>query len=165
MTGQAQLDDIITKNAREIAERMAEQVTTDGIKDGAVDTWTREIDAALRAMMTGLTMEGICREAFQTTKEKGWLDGYTGPGGENPRNNAEVIALMHSELSEALEGCRKPGPSDKIPEFTQEEEEFADTLIRILDHVAKHQLRLVDAMRAKIIFNRSREHRHGGKLY
>lgn len=72
-------------------------------------------------------------------------------------------ALMHSELSEGLEGVRKPGPSDKIPEFTIEEEELADTIIRIMDYAGRFGLRIASAIVAKIEFNKSRGYKHGGK--
>lgn len=80
---------------------------------------------------------------------------------DEPRNKGEMIALMHSELSEMLEAVRKPGPDHHCPEFTNEEVEMADLIIRALDYTAGHNLRLFDAMRAKIEFNRSRPMKHG----
>ncbi len=80
-------------------------------------------------------------------------------------NKGERIALMHSELSEALEGIRKPGPDAHCPEFTSEEVELADCVIRILDHCEAFGLRLVDALLAKHEYNTSREYMHGGKAF
>lgn len=76
-------------------------------------------------------------------------------------NVGEKLALMHSELSEALEADRKDLPSDKIPGFTGVEEELADTVIRILDFAGHFQLRLAEALHAKLIYNLGREYRHG----
>ena len=84
---------------------------------------------------------------------------------EPERNKAECIALMHSELSEALEGLRHGDPpSDKIPEFTSSEEELADCIIRILDYAAWQKLRLGPAIVAKLAMNRTRAYRHGKKF-
>jgi NTP pyrophosphatase (non-canonical NTP hydrolase) len=76
-------------------------------------------------------------------------------------NTGEKIALMHSELSEALEADRKSLMSDKIPEFSGVEEELADVIIRILDFAGHHQLRLGEALSAKIAYNLTRPFKHG----
>lgn len=58
---------------------------------------------------------------------------------ENQRNPYELIALMHSELSEAVEALRHGNQcSDHIPEFSGLEEEFADVVIRIMDMAFAH---------------------------
>jgi NTP pyrophosphatase (non-canonical NTP hydrolase) len=80
---------------------------------------------------------------------------------DKERNKGEMIALMHSELSEMLEGVRKPGPDSHCPEFTSEEIELADLLIRAFDYAAAHQLRLGAALQAKLAFNLTRPYKHG----
>lgn len=97
--------------------------------------------------------------AHQIANERGWWD--------NPRSDGEVVALMHSELSEALEYMRKgfDAPDDKIPEFTGVEAELADTIIRILDYAEWRNLRLGEAIIAKMEFNRTRPYKHGGKKF
>lgn len=76
-------------------------------------------------------------------------------------NVGEKIALMHSELSEALEADRKDLPSDHIEGFTGVEEELADVMIRVLDFAGHFDLRLAEALNAKIQFNLSRPFKHG----
>lgn len=77
------------------------------------------------------------------------------------RNKGEMIALLHSELSEMLEGVRKPGPDQHCPSYTAEEIEAADVLIRLFDYAWGHKLRLAEAVIAKMEFNASRPHKHG----
>lgn len=76
-------------------------------------------------------------------------------------NTGEKIALMHSELSEALEADRKNLPSDHIEGFSGLEEELADCIIRIFDFAGHHDLRLAEAFTAKVLFNLSRPYKHG----
>jgi len=78
----------------------------------------------------------------------GWWD--------KPRNAGECIALMHSELSEALEGIRKGAQDEHLPEFTSEEIELADSLIRHFDYAGARQLRLGEAFVAKLLYNANR---------
>lgn len=80
------------------------------------------------------------------------------------RNDAEMIALMHSELSEALEGLRKGDPpNDQLPKFSYQEVEFADTIIRMMDMALAKGLRIAEALEAKKEYNKGRSYRHGGK--
>jgi hypothetical protein len=79
--------------------------------------------------------------------------------------DGQQIALMHSELSEALEGSRKNLQDDHLPEFSMMEAELADTVIRIMDHAGAFGLRVGEAIVAKMAYNAGREPMHGGKLF
>jgi len=97
---------------------------------------------------------------------KWWHDIETGK--RLQRNKGELIALIHSELSECLEGVRKNLMDDKLPHRTMEEVEMADAVIRIFDYCAGHGLDLEGAYREKMAYNASRidhtaEHRRSAE--
>lgn len=75
------------------------------------------------------------------------------------RNNAEMIALMHSELSEALEELRK-----KDCKMELVGEELADCVIRILDFCGGRDIDLQTLLEKKIKKNKKRPFKHGKKF-
>ena len=82
-----------------------------------------------------------------------------------PRNDGELLCLMHSEISEALEALRHGNPpSDHIPEFSAVEEELADVLLRIMDFGIHRGHRVAQALEAKMAFNAGRPHLHGKRF-
>lgn len=72
-------------------------------------------------------------------------------------NVGERICLIHSELSEMMEGERKDLASDHIEGFTMAEEEAADVLIRLFDMAVPMDWRLGEAFLAKLEYNAKRE--------
>jgi hypothetical protein len=73
------------------------------------------------------------------------------------RNVPEMISLMHSELSEMLEGVRKGGQDKHIPARGVEEVEMADLFIRALDYCAFRKLDIEGAIKDKLLYNVSRQ--------
>lgn len=71
-------------------------------------------------------------------------------------NTGELIALIHSELSEMLEGARTNKMDDYLPIRRAEEVEAADVLIRLLDYCGYRKLDLAGAFRDKLAYNRVR---------
>jgi NTP pyrophosphatase (non-canonical NTP hydrolase) len=88
------------------------------------------------------------------------------------RNKGELLALIHSEISEALEGERKDLMDDKLPHRKMAEVELVDAIIRILDYAGGFGYDLQGAFDEKMEYNAIREdHKHearkiaGGKQF
>jgi len=102
--------------------------------------------------------------------KKWWQDIDT--GAPLKRNKGELLMLIVSEISEAMEGERKDLMDDKLPHRKMAEVELADALIRILDYAAGFRYDLQGAFDEKMAYNATREdHTHearriaGGKQF
>ena len=101
-----------------------------------------------------------------------WSDLITGAdlrgkdeNGRDRRNVPELLCLVHSELSEAMEGYRKNLKDDKLPHREMFEVELADALIRIFDIAGSQNLDLAGAVLEKLAFNKVRpDHKKENRL-
>lgn len=84
-----------------------------------------------------------------------WTDLATGLKKE--RNVGELLCLVHSEVSEALEGYRKDLMDDKLPHRKAFEVELADALIRIFDIAGAFNLDLDGSIAEKRAYNAKRD--------
>ena len=100
-------------------------------------------------MLNGINIAAhVCNNEAVTA---GWWE----MGAKN-RNKGEQLALIHSEISEALEGARKGICDDHLPKRLMEEVELADALIRIFDYAMGHNLDGAGALVEKLQYNRDR---------
>ena len=112
--------------------------------------------------MTKRTVNQLVQKSYQNACDHGWHD--------QPRTVGDLICLMHSELSEALEEYRnghapsevyfndsKPGKPEGIPV------ELADCVIRIFDFCGLYDIDLETILNQKMQYNATRPYRNGGK--
>lgn len=97
---------------------------------------------------------------------------YDKDGQPIKRNKGEMLMLIVSELSEAMEGDRKNLMDDHLPSFDMETVEIADTLVRLLDYAGGHKKQIASAFYHKLQYNKTRKDhtyeqraKEGGKRY
>lgn len=135
-----------------------------------------EICSSERSGALSHPLSELAAEIHQNAKEHGWWD--------EPREFGTIIALCHSELSEALEEHRNGNPmvyyctceevascADDCEEceFARDDKpegvavEMIDCMIRILDWCGKEGLNVDAILEDKHLYNKTRPYKHGGK--
>lgn len=76
---------------------------------------------------------------------------------DKERNVPEMLCLIHSEISEAMEGHRKRKMDEHLPELTSISVELADALIRIFDLAGGLGLTLGQSFAEKLCYNQIRD--------
>lgn len=116
------------------------------------------------------TLRQMQTAVYQCATEHGW---YEGAFTKTTEAVATKIALMHSELSEALEELRSGANPSNYVYFVKDKAgqdkpegfaiELADCLIRILDEAEHLGIDMEQAVILKHNYNKTRPYRHGGK--
>jgi NTP pyrophosphatase (non-canonical NTP hydrolase) len=107
-----------------------------------------------------LNLNDVVQEAWETAERNGFHEN---------RTFGDIVALIHSEVSEALESFRdghEPhvlyfgdnGKPEGIPS------ELADIIIRVADCAGVYGIDLDEAVRVKMDYNSTRPFKHGGKV-
>jgi NTP pyrophosphatase (non-canonical NTP hydrolase) len=141
-------------------------------------------------MAVAVAGQALQRECHKAAYEAGWWHQQYGAGGaedlaficRDPKTTSErllagaligqKLALIHSEVSEALEGARKNRMDDHLPHRKSIEVELADAVIRIADLAGALGLDLGGAIAEKMAYNAQRaDHKpenraaNGGKAF
>ena len=114
-------------------------------------------------MISARDWDTLALQVYQANRSQGFYDSLDGLSGPNVESVilTQRLALIATEVGEAIDAVRKPGPSEHIPEFSGLEEELADVVIRILDLSGYKRLRVAEAIQAKLEYNQTRPKRHG----
>lgn len=100
-------------------------------------------------------LNDMAREIHLVDNWQWWHDLHTNE--RLDRNKGELLALVHSEISEALEAERKNLMDDKLLHRRGAEVELADAVIRILDYCAAHGYDLDGTIADKRAYNALRQ--------
>lgn len=101
----------------------------------------------------------LAQEANETAKEHGFQPSVV-----------ESIALIHSELSEALEDYRSGIPITQMEYKNKDDKpcgfpsEIADVIIRCLAMCGQYGINIDRAVHEKMAYNKTRPFKHGGKV-
>lgn len=95
-----------------------------------------------------ITIQQLVEVSHGDARAAGWHD--------VPREKGTMLALIHSEISEALEGERREKMDEYLPHRPAAEVELADAVIRIADYCGLYGYDLEGAILEKMIFNKQR---------
>ncbi len=95
-----------------------------------------------------MNIKQLQQQIHQQNIDAGWWD--------NPREKGTLLCLIHSEISEAMEGERKDLMDDHLPHRKMAEVELADAVIRILDYAGAFGYDIEGAIAEKLEYNKHR---------
>ena len=110
-----------------------------------------------------LGVNGCAKDCHSTAVEGGWW--HDEDGVKKDRNVGELLCLIHSEISEAMEGARKGLMDTHLTHRTMMEVELADSIIRIFDLAESRGFNLGQTIYEKLEYNKSRaDHKKENRL-
>ena len=147
--------------------RLSISEKTNNFKSGKLKTLFRV------GTKTKIMINRLSKEIHENNKQKGFY--------ESEKNIGEMLALIHSEVSEALEADRKDMYAEMVDtlwsdlykeeyyfkhafkEYCKDtfEDELSDIMIRVMDLAAYKEIDLEKHIQAKIDYNETRGFKHG----
>lgn len=163
----------------------------DGIEDGGGLSAARDVPRYPKLAESSVehvdpirhVIAALVTRSGEAAEKSGWHEDRPEDESQLPVWRASKIALMHSELSEALEELRDGTPdlyfrkgkgNAKFPEQITNKgvpqlkpegvaAELADEVIRIMDYCWTEEIDLAEALLQKLAYNETRSYRHGGR--
>ncbi len=122
------------------------------------DDYTPEqVQAMQQDMWASMNVNELADLTHALNRSVGWWNEYDEmPEKYRKHFIAGKLALVHSEVSEGLEGFRKGLMDDHLPHRPMVEVEMADAIIRILDLAGAMDLDLGGAIAEKLYYNTQR---------
>lgn len=116
----------------------------------------KRVESSSTELYRSIPFAILQRRIHRQNRQMGWWD--------KPREMGTLLCLVHSEISEAMEGARKNLMDDHLPHRSMLEVELADAIIRILDIAESENLDVIGAIVEKVAYNRKRaDHQPGAR--
>ena len=123
----------------------------------------------MKIVHTRLSAEYLKNICHGAARDAGW---WSDERRANPFAFSNALCLIHSEISEAMEGDRKSIKDTHLVHRDMREVELADALIRIFDLAGAFNMDIGGALAEKLAYNQSRQDhkpenraKAGGKAY
>lgn len=122
-----------------------------------------------------MDIKKLQKDSHEATVQKGFWDPSARPGVMNglPPSIMEKLALIHAEVSEAVEAYRiapnlealaQSLPDPETGKITGFASELADVILRVVDLAEHLHINLEREIEQKMEFNKTRPHKHGKNL-
>lgn len=165
-------------------------INREGLNDEVLDEFKRLLEMLVpgklqlvapedseSSVMRSTQLNALAEMVHKNAIEHGWW--------EDDRSFGELMALVHSEVSEALEFARDGHQPDEIfysCDCLREDRsspccvcgqskidgipvELADVIIRVLDICGRYHIDIGHALFRKMFYNKYRPYKHGGKVF